>query len=328
MTAERERFARAAARRQALREAPATTAFRMVNAEGDGLEDVTVDWFDGVCVLSLYRTFSEAEEQRLLDALESTLSPRAIYLKRRPREARVVANTQKAALAPETAVRGAPVEALEVLEEGLTFRIRPGQGLSVGLYLDMRAGRGWVRAQAAGRRVLNLFSYTCGFGVAAMAGGAARAVNVDLSRRVLDWGAENVTLNGGAPQPGDFLSGDVFEWARRLARKGEQFELVVLDPPSFSTAKGSRFSAAKDYPRLVSDVAPLVAPGGLLLACCNLASLSFARFGAQVREGLGQAKRSGRQVASLDQPPVDFPETPGAEPTLKVLAFEVFGPSR
>lgn len=316
-------FSRAVERRRSLREAADTTAYRLLNAEGDGLEDVTLDWFDGVAVLSLYRSFVPDEEARLLDAVTTALSPRSLYLKRRPREARVVANTRKAELAPETAARGAEVEAVDVLESGLRFRIRPGQGLSVGLYLDMREGRRWVREHAAGRRVLNLFAYTCGFGVAARAGGAARALNVDLSRRVLDWGAENLSLNGHPPEPHDFLAGDVFEWARRLTKKEEQFELVILDPPSFSTGKGTRFSAARDYPKLVADCAALIAPGGVLLACCNLASLTFPRFRAQVLEGLAGQGRTGRQVLSLDRPPIDFPEAAGAPPALKVMAFEV-----
>ena len=187
----------------------------------------------------------------------------------------------------------------------------------------MREGRRWAKEESSGKTVLNLFAYTCGFGIAAHAGGAARALNVDLSRKVLDWGAENLALNGGAPTPRDFLAGDVFDWAKRLVKKGEQFDRVILDPPSFSTGKGTRFSAAKDYPRLVADVAPLVVQGGVLLACCNLAKLSFERFGAQVLEGLGAARRTGKRVQSWERPPLDYPEPEGVVRALKVMAFEV-----
>lgn len=319
----RSTLTRARARRGALWDSPHTNAFRVVNGEGDRLPDVTVDWFDQVAVLSLYREHSVDEEQALLDALETVLSPKAIYLKRRPREARVVANTQKAELAPELAARGQPVPQLEVREAGLRYWIRPGQGLSVGLYLDMREGRDWVRKQAQGRTVLNCFAYTCGFGVAALAGGAQRAVNLDLSRRVLDWGAENTQLNGFPVDPRDFLAGEVFEWLRRLHKRGERFDLLILDPPSFSTSKEGRFSAGKDYARLVAQAAPLISPGGILLACCNLATLSATRFALQVREGLVSAQRRPAIRAELTASAVDFPEPDALPSPLKVLAVDV-----
>ena len=96
-----------------------------------------------------------------------------------------------------------------------------------------RAGRR-VRAWAEGKTVLNTFAYTCGFGLAATAGGAARALNLDLSRHGLAWGQENYRLNGFAPDEHDFVFGDVFDWLARFARRGETFDLVILDPPSFS----------------------------------------------------------------------------------------------
>src|SRR5207248_9319272 len=101
---------------------------------------------------------------------------------------------------------------------------------SVGLYLDAREVRAWVREHAAGKLALNCFSYTCGYAVAALAGGARRVVNVDISRRVLDWGAENAELNGQAVSRRDYIAGDVFEWLDRFAKKGEVFDLVILDP--------------------------------------------------------------------------------------------------
>jgi 23S rRNA (cytosine1962-C5)-methyltransferase len=231
----RLKVAQAAKRR---RPPPNTTAYRVVNAEGDGLPGITVDWFDRVAVLALYREASPAEEKALADALIA-LGARSVYLKRRPREARVAAGTRREELAPERPLRGEPVSELEVTEAGLRFLIRPGQGLSVGLYLDARDARGWVRQNAGGARVLNCFAYTCGFGLAALVGGAARAVNVDVSRRVLDWGEANLRLNGLVPERRDFLAGDTFDELARFARRGEQFDLVVLDPPAFARTRKS-----------------------------------------------------------------------------------------
>jgi 23S rRNA (cytosine1962-C5)-methyltransferase len=285
--------------------------------------DVTVDTYEGVLVVSLYRDFPPAEEGALLDALEAAWAPQSLYLKRRPREARILANVAKDALAPEQPARGAAVEALAARENGLAFLIRPGQGLSVGLYLDMRDTRAWLQGEARGLTVLNLFAYTCGFGVAARAGGATRVLNLDSSRRVLEWGEENARLNGQPVDRYDYVAGDCFDWLGRLAKKGQHFDVVVADPPSFSTTRTSRFSAERDYARLAEAAARVVAPGGRLVACCNHASLPTRRFEAMVAEGVARAGRPGRTVRSLGPSPIDFPAPPGESPALKVLVVQL-----
>jgi 23S rRNA (cytosine1962-C5)-methyltransferase len=147
-------------------------------------------------------------------------------------------------------------------------------------------------------------------------GGATRAVNVDLSRKVLDWGAGNVTLNGFTPDRRDFIAGDCFDWLARFAKKGETFGMVVLDPPSFSNAGDSRFRAESDYARLVEAAAKVLAPKGLLLASCNLEALGASQFERQVQLGLGGR---GKKLASFGASPIDF-----AQPSaLKVLALKV-----
>ncbi len=311
-------------RRADLRAGPAgTTAFRACNAEADGVSDVTVDWFDGVAVLSLYRAFDEAEERRCADAVAEVMGARSVYLKRRPKEARVVANVARGEVAPPLPLVGPEVESLVAKEHGLSFLIRPGQGLPVGLYLDMRQARAWLgdEGHVRGKTVLNTFAFTCAFGVYAHAGGASRVVNLDLSRRVLDWGCENLRLNGFEADLRDHLSGDCFDWLSRLAKKGERFDVVILDPPSFSTSRTGRFSAAKDYPRLVESAARVVADGGLLLAACNLEDLRPDRFARMCEEGLGRAGRQARRALALGASPVDFPTPEGAVPQLKVRAL-------
>jgi 23S rRNA (cytosine1962-C5)-methyltransferase len=187
----------------------------------------------------------------------------------------------------------------------------------VGLYLDARDARGWVRREARGRRVLNTFAYTCGFGVAARLGGAARALNLDLSRKVLDWGEANLALNGLQPERQDFVSGDAVDRARRLQARGERFELVVLDPPGSYGAGGKRFSAARDYHRLVTALEPLVAPGGLLLAMGNVEAMRPDALQAQVLQGL--AGRRWKEAARFGASEVDFV----APSALKCLALEL-----
>jgi 23S rRNA (cytosine1962-C5)-methyltransferase len=310
-------IARAAERRDSLAGA-GTPAYRVVHAEADGAPGLTVDRFADVLVASFYQAM---EEKPWVDALAERLRPRAIYVKRRPREARVEATTRREALAPEVPAWGEPLETTVCSEKGLRFLIRPGQGLSVGLYLDMRDTRAWVREASRGRSVLNLFAYTCGFGVAALAGDAKTVLNVDLSRRVLDWGVENAKLNGQAAERQQTTAADAQEWLRRAHHRAALFDLVVLDPPSFSTTRGRVFSAARDYAQLTAAVARVVAPGGLLVACCNLAQLSASKLTRQVTQGLADAGRQGKSVRILGASPVDFPPFQGTEPALKVLIY-------
>jgi 23S rRNA (cytosine1962-C5)-methyltransferase len=291
-----------------------TTCFRWIDGE---LPGVTVDCFADVAVLSFYRDVGDDEASTLGAALLKHGGVRAVYVKHRPREARRVANEKPDELAPVTPIAGVPVDTLEVLELGVRFVIRPANGLSVGLYLDARDARAFVQAEARGRRVLNLFAYTCGFGVAARRGGAARAANVDASRKVLDWGEENLRVNGFPVDRYDFIAGDAFDWLARFAKKGETFELVVLDPPGFATTKASRFSAGRDYHQLVAAAAPVVARGGLVLAMCNVEAMTPTAFEAQVQRGLGARKH--RLVRHFGASDVDF-----AQPSaLKCAVYEL-----
>jgi 23S rRNA (cytosine1962-C5)-methyltransferase len=293
-----------------------------VNGRADAVEAATVDVFDEVLVVALY---AEAEPGPLVEALVAECAPRSVYVKRRPRAASRLAPEALRARAPALPSYGPPAEEVDVLEEGLRFRIRPGEGLAVGLYLDMRETRSFVRAHARGATLLNCFAYTGGFAVAALAGGASSVVNVDLSKRALAWAGENLELNGYAAHREEALAGDVFQWLRRLGRAGRSFSTVVLDPPAFSRGPSGPFSVARDMPALVARAAPLLEPDGLLVACCNQASLPAERFGALVRRGLAEAGRTARPVRRLSASPVDFPLAPGEQPGLKVEVLQLGG---
>ena len=313
-------LARALERRAPLRRDGRTTAFRWLNGAADGTPGLTLDLFGEVGVLS---TYDAQDPAPVADAAMALLALRALYLKSRPREAGTLRGDERAARAPALPFRGEPVEAVDVREQGLAFRIRPAEGLAVGLYLDMREARSWVRSHARDRTLLNCFAYTGGFGIAARAGGAARAVDVDLSRRSLAWGEENAQLNGQSPARADRIAGDVFDWLRRLGRKAELFDAVVLDPPGFARGKSGTFSASRDWPALVARAAPLVSPGGWLLAACNVAALPARRFEAALAEGVRRAGRTAEEVARPDASPVDFPAPREEEPPLKVRVLRL-----
>jgi 23S rRNA (cytosine1962-C5)-methyltransferase len=306
----------ALARRVPLFQSAGTDSFRLLNRAADGFPQLAVDRFGPVLVAHLYDGLTAPAAEPTLRALAERVNAAAVYVKRRPAQASTLTEVERAALAPPAPLFGEPHEEVMALENGLTYAIRPAAGLSVGLFPDMRELRSWMRANAAGKTVLNCFAYTCGFGLAATAGGAARAVNIDVSRSALDWGQRNYELNGLTPEPSDFITGDVFDWLGRFARRGQQFDLVILDPPSYSTTRHSRFSVQRDYAALVAAAARLVTRGGWLLACANAAELTTIAFAKQLRAGLAD---SPARLARLEhEPALDFPRAPGAEPYLKI----------
>jgi 23S rRNA (cytosine1962-C5)-methyltransferase len=313
---------RAVQRRSSFAHTGATTAYRLLNGAGDELPGLTVDRYGEVLVANLYDQ-GPAHEDALVVTLAGTTGARTVYVKRRPRSAARLSAAQVAALAPATPAWGTAIDEVLVREHGLRFLIRPGAGLSTGLFLDMRETRARVRELADGRTVLNLFAYTCAFGVAAAIGGAKRVLNVDVARSALEWGRQNYRLNGLSPDPYDFVYGDAFDWLRRLARRGARFDLVIADPPSFSSVKGRAFAVSRDYAPLAAACARVVAPGGLLLCCANEVRLSRRAFRAACLQGLREAGRTAC-VRSFDgASPLDFPLLPGAEDPLKALLLEL-----
>jgi len=334
--------ARAVDRRKPLARDEATTVYRLLNGAADGVPGATADRYGAVVVVNLYdadgvawETGASREtgvrreaggavpEQALVQALAGLPDVRGVYVKRRPRTAARLSDEQTAALAPSRPAWGARSDELAVRENGLHYLIRPGAGLSTGLFPDMREARARVRALSAGRAVLNLFAYTCAFGVAALSGGATRALNIDAARPALQWGQDNYTLNGLDADPYDFVYGDVFDWLGRLARRAARFDLVIADPPSYSTVKGRRFAASRDYAALAEACARVVAPGGLLLCCSNEARQSRRAFQAACLHGIAAAGRAACVRSYDGAPEIDFPRQPGEEGHLKGLSLEI-----
>ncbi|WP_135228549.1 class I SAM-dependent rRNA methyltransferase [Deinococcus fonticola] len=292
------------ARRAHLPEEGATVYRAAHLTETNGL--FALDVAGSVGVLSLYGLLTGEQEKELAHACAEAGDFSGVYLKRRPVEAKHAANTQRDYLSPPDPLWGEATPEITALENGVPFLIRPGADLSIGLFTDARPARQWVR-QATPASVLNTFAYTCGFGLNAALGGAQAVKNIDLSRKVLAWGQENYALSGLPAPDTDFLYGDVFEWLRRLHKRGEQYALVILDPPSFARSQAGTWRAEKDYARLAAQAAAVTAPGGQILALLNHAGVSPTAFERMFHRGMDNAHRSGRVVERL-HPGEDYPQ--------------------
>lgn len=275
-----------------------------------GLEQVTVDWLQDVLLVALFRdpgAESLAGLKQMLLQLAASPAWQASSARHLLLQHRYLADS------PSEYLLGEAIERGEVEEDGLRFLLDYGRKQNTGLFLDMRYGRRWVREQSAGLRVLNLFAYTCGFSVAAIAGGAVRVVNLDMSRPALSRGRDNHRLNGHDLARVSFLGHDLFNSWGRLRREGP-FELIIVDPPSFQ--KGS-FILSRDYARIMRRLPELLAPGGRVLACCNDPAINSAFL-------LAEMAREAPQlcfVERLDNPPEFADSEP--EAALKALLFQL-----
>lgn len=265
----RERLRRAIAGRQpqnriATQGTPA--AYRLVNAENDGLPGLVVDRYGAWLVVQALTLGIEVRKQMLAGLLEELLQPAGIY------ERSDVDVRSKEGLAPSTGLLAGspPPETIEIDENGRRFLVDVRAGHKTGFYLDQRENReiigDWFRwdEQAAEREVLNAFSYTGGFAVYALGGLARRVVNVDTSAEALKLARRNIALNGYALDDDDFVEGDVFSVLRYWREQGRQFDMIILDPPKFAHSARQVESAARGYKDINLLAFQLLRQGGVL----------------------------------------------------------------
>ena len=205
---------------------------------------------------------------------------------------------------------GASLET-EVGEAGARYGLDFAGGYSAGLFIDQRANRVRLRALKP-KRLLNTFAYTCSFSVVAALGGA-ETVSVDLSRRSIARGKGNFRRNGLDPKAGHrFIADDVLAVLPRLARRGEKFDAIILDPPTFSRNQaGAAFQVQRDFGRLVALALEVAAPGAKILLSVNHSAMRVADLEWAARAALKMAGRGGR--FSSTAPPADFPPGHGAK---------------
>ncbi len=306
----RERF-KAAQRLRASVLSSETTGYRAIHSEGDLCPGVVVDLYGETGVLELTTAGTERWGEELESAVHEVFAPERLIV-RRTGSARDRGRTARADAQRADAQREDDGLA-PFVENGLRFVADTSAGQKTGFYLDQRDNRARVRALARGSRVLNLFSYSGAFSVAALSGGAARAVDVDSSGAALERGREHRRANGFPADPADFVQEDVFEELRRRTAAGERWDLVVCDPPAFAKKKGDIEKAARGYKDVNRLAMELVAPGGWLLTCSCSGLIDadlFQKivFSASIDAGVSFAL-TARQGAGADHPvSLDCPE--------------------
>lgn len=219
------------------------------------LEHVNIDWFSPVVLITLYQEVESPWLAQLVKELAAKISAcKSIVVQYRCRK-----------FSPSETLFGEEINSTQVTELGLSYQVTFGQAQNSGLFLDMRNGRQWVKDNAQGKNVLNLFSYTCAFSVAALAGGAKQVVNVDLSKASLSRGRENHRLNLQDLSKVKFEGVDIFKSYGRLKKHGP-YDLLICDPPSFQ--KGS-VNIQRDYGKIIRRIPQLMKPSGQLMLCLN-----------------------------------------------------------
>jgi len=292
------------------RAAPAAT-YRLVHGAGDGLPGLTCDVLGPVAVVYAYSPALLPLARQLAEAARGFARLAGAAVKVRARG--------KAGDVDQELIGDVP-EALVAHEHGVPFEIHPTAGLNVGLFTDMREQRRGLARFAGGRRVLNLFSYTGALSVACARAGAATVTSVDTSPGVAAWARTNFGLSGLDPAEDGgrrwrFEVGDAVRYLARAARERERWDLILIDPPTFSTARGAPWSLDKHYPDLIAQAAAVIPPGGLLWLAANTHEL-----GSLIRLAHKGLRASGRPGAVLEQGglPPDYP-TAAAQPRDRYL---------
>ena len=308
-------FRQAKEKRTAYYQDELTTAFRLFNQEGDDFGGLTVDLYGDYAVFSWYNSYVYQIRQTISEAFRQVF----------PEVLGTYEKIRFKGLDYESAhVYGqeAP-DFFTVLENGVLYQVFMNDGLMTGIFLDQHEVRGsLVDGLAMGKSLLNMFSYTAAFSVAAAMGGASQTTSVDLAKRSRELSQAHFQANGISTDDHRFIVMDVFEYFKYAKRKGLTYDVIVLDPPSFARNKKQTFSVAKDYHKLISQSLEILNPEGIIIASTNAANVSRQKFTEQIDKGF-----AGRSYQILNKYglPADFAYNKKDESSnyLKVISMKV-----
>ncbi len=283
-------------KRQFLFADDSTTAFRIFNGEGDGLGGFTVDFYDDYLVIQWYSLGIYAFQKMIIDIFLSFPEIKGIYEKRRFQE-----DTKDDFVAGQKATFP-----LIIKENGINYATYLDDGWMTGIFLDQRDVRRRISEDySVSKNVLNTFSYTGAFSVAALFGGASKTTSVDVAGRSLSKTKEQLEVNGLDPNEQAIIVEDVFHYFKYAARKQLTFDLVVVDPPSFARTKKVTFRAAKDYPAMLREIIDITAPNGTIIASTNYAGFGMKAFKKLIAEAFQTSDRTYK-IVETHSLPADF----------------------
>lgn len=309
---------------------------RLGTPQEHGLPALKPDRYGDFLALRLYegtpaaQGWDRAALERLGEHLRAGLGLRGVYVKTHE-PPRGTSSGHSLAIPADEPIVGEPAPPQLVVEEdGVRYTASMTDGQGCRLYLDQRANRGWVRerfADGAASSLLNLFAYTCSFTAAAACGGASATTSVDLAKRALELGRDNLRLNGIEPDARHrFLARDALDMLERAAARGESWDVVVCDPPSFARRGRATFRLERDLETLVRACLAVVAPGGWLLFCANHRGIRLDDLADAMRRGASRLGRSlGESALFVTE---DGLGPLGVGTDLKTLRVEVGGPRR
>lgn len=272
-----------------------TNAYRLINAEGDGLPGLVVDRYAEVLVAQIHTLGMQRLQPQLIEALMEESGTHGILLRNdgqsRQREGLEVEEPIVAAGAVPTQVT--------VRENNVLFEVDPWEGQKTGFFLDQRDKREALRKYCRGKRVLNCFSYTGGFSVyAALSSSDTRVVSVDISAPAIEAAHKHFVLNGIDPEQHEFHIANVFDYLEEARAQGEQFDVVVLDPPAFAKTQSARTQALKAYRRLNGLGMEVLRPGGILLSSSCSGAVGMDDLLGSISQGAQRLQRSVQLLES------------------------------
>ena len=292
MTDLKSQFHHALQRREKL--SIVTNAVRLVNGAGDGLDGLFIDRYHRHLQVQVLADHWHQQMEAISRLLTSSMPVEYLIVKsrrgERPNSFDFAGKVQERMVwvgsNPQTVVE----------EYGIKFEVDLNDGLNCGLFLDMRKNRSLVAGVCKDKKVLNCFSYTCSFGVHARLGGAREVINTDISRKILERGKNNYQLNGVSIAAGEFIKADSFFFLQRAFKKGNGFDVIILDPPSFSRHEQKVFQVKRDLPKLMALAVAVLNPAGSLLVTTNYSAISYADLERILARGL-----NGRRVANIQR---------------------------
>ena len=272
-------------------------ACRLVFSEGDGLSGMTVDQYDRWLVVQFTSLGLAKRRQLLAELLSDLLKPEGIVL----RTERGIGKLEGLDLHDGVLWGQAPPETVVIHEDGVAFLVSLLEGQKTGFYLDQRENRRAVASYAPGRRMLDAFCYTGGFGLHAARAGAREVLGVDVSEPAIEIGRQNTTRNGLTNV--SFVQSEVFEYLELAVRDGQRFDLIVLDPPKFARQQRAVDDALRGYRRLQTLAFLLLEPNGILATCCCSGLIDMGMLEQLTAQIAAESKRMVQILDRRGQPP-------------------------